>query len=272
MDRQPYLNYRYFNSYSVPVDVQVGIARLELPLGEKIADHAEGEYVRVVARIISDHNEIFKQNVGTYHAVPDEFRNALVWDYVMSFPVKFQSLSMDALLVLTAYRADGSIYGGSSMNFYDRNGLLKQGKQKLVFFFGRGGDASPLRDLNSTPGDSYYSEFSEADHSFLMEKKLESYKVVMMRAQNNMMGMAGERANSSNGSGNVLADADNDAGMVQQLGLGCGLSQSLLNNPDTRLDWLDRMVLTQVRTHAFSYTLLLLLLLLSFLPCLCVCV
>ena len=162
--------------------------------------------------------------------------------------MKIQNLSWDALLVLTAYKADGSLFGGTSMTFYDENGLLKQGKQKLVFFFWSEGDASPIRELNSTPGDKYYSEFAHCDHGFQMEKKLESYKVVMMRAQNIIMaGVSDNDPNNPNAlSRNELA---NDYGMVRQLGLGCGLSQGQISGAEggPQLDWLDRLVLTQIQ-------------------------
>lgn len=249
------VEFRYLNSHIAAVDVQVGIARLEVPMSVKIADHSEGEFVRVVAKITNDHHAMFEQDIGTYHGFSDEFRNALVWDYVLSLPIKIQNLSIDALLVFTAYRADGSVYGGTSMTFYDENGLLKQGKQKLVFFYGVEGDAKPVRELNSTPGDLYYSEFSAYDHGFKMEKRLESYKVVMMRAQNSIMTGEHDPSNSNGASRNELA---NDNGMVRQLGLGCGLSLSQLNGAGTtdgvRLDWLDRMVLTQIQ-HTVGATL-----------------
>ena len=134
------------------------------------------------------------------------------------------------------------------MSFYDKNGLLKQGKQKLVFYYGIEGDSKPLQELNSTPGDLYYSEFSDHDHGFKMEKKLESYKMVMMRAQNSIM--IGDY-DPSNPNGVSRNDFTNDNGMVRQLGLGCGLSLSQLSGTGAadgvRLDWLDRMVLTQIQ-------------------------
>ena len=64
--------------------------------------------------------------------------------------------------------------------------MLKQGKQKVVFFFDREGD-SQTPSLNCTPGDVLYEEYANADHGFQMEKKLESYKSVMMRSQNAML-------------------------------------------------------------------------------------
>ena len=236
MDRQPYLNYKYYDSFAVPIEVQVGVVRLELPLDVNITS-LQGESIMLEARIVSDHTVMYRQDLGTFAASIDEFRNALVWDYVLSFPIKIQNLSMDSLLVLTAYRADGSVYGGTTMRFFENDGVFKQGKQKLAFFFGEKGDPSPFRRLNCTPGDSLYSEYKGCDQGFAMEKKLESYKVVMMRAQNAVM----VGAHSSN------EDLASDYGMHRQLGLGYGLNHAHFQDQDLRLDWLDRLVLTQIQ-------------------------
>ena len=42
--------------------------------------------------------------------------------------------------------------------------------------------------LNSTPGDTLYDTmYSKQDFQFIMEKKLESYKVMMMRSQSTLL-------------------------------------------------------------------------------------
>ena len=138
MDRQPYINYKYYESCDVPIEVQVGVVRLELPLHMKITS-LQGESIHFEARIVSDHMVMFKQKLGTFAASIEEYRNAFVWDYVLSFPIRIQNLSLDSLLVLTAYSSDGSVYGGTTMRFFEDNGAFRQGKQKLVFFFGEKG-------------------------------------------------------------------------------------------------------------------------------------
>ncbi len=37
-DTPPLLNYKWYHSYQVPIDVQVGISRLELPLDLKVTN------------------------------------------------------------------------------------------------------------------------------------------------------------------------------------------------------------------------------------------
>jgi hypothetical protein len=46
-------------------------------------------------------------------------------------------LSLNSMLVFTAWTPDGRPYGGSSMHLFDDSGTLKMGKQKLIFYFDR---------------------------------------------------------------------------------------------------------------------------------------
>ena len=48
-----------------------------------------------------------------------------------------RDLTLDALLVLTVFRADHSVLGGTSLRLFDELNCLKMGKQKLLFYFGR---------------------------------------------------------------------------------------------------------------------------------------
>ena len=103
-------------------------------------------------------------------------------------------------------------YGGTSIRLFSSAGVLKQGKQKCVFFFGREGDSN-IQGLNTTPGDELYSLYAQYDHPFRMEKKLEAYKAIMVRAHHSLM---------SNSQSSVL-HAVQDLGIAKQLGLGVGM-------------------------------------------------
>ena len=173
------LHFKWFNSHHVPLEVQVGIARLELPLDLQVKSSNVPEDVYITARIMCNQQPVHTLSLGTHFALADEFRNALVWDYVMSFPLKIQNLSPDSILVITAWTAQDTVYGGTTMNLFDENGVFKTGKQKLVFFFGRPGDAN-VPSKNTTPGDELYNEYKDADHGFRMEKHLENYKTMLL--------------------------------------------------------------------------------------------
>ena len=240
------------------------------------------QYVYITANIISNGISMYEVGLGTHYAVIDEFRNALVWDYVISFPLKVSNLSADSLLTLTAWRRcdealaniehesrnhqelEKSInrsrneelkhmklgqhdhryvpYGGTSVRLFTPQGALKQGKQKAVFFFGMPADCH-VRGLNRTPGDELYNEYAFYDHPFRMEKKLEAYKAIMLRAHNTLM--------SNNQTS--ISHAVQDLGIIKQLGLGVGLPCMSVEDFGA-LDWLDRLVLTQVQ-HTLGQSL-----------------
>ena len=73
MDLQPYVDYKYLDSRSVPVDVQVGIALIRATHCCEDWDHVDSKFVRIFAKVISDHQVMFQQEIGTYHGFPDEF-------------------------------------------------------------------------------------------------------------------------------------------------------------------------------------------------------
>jgi hypothetical protein len=112
--------------------------------------------------------------VSTFFPIADKSRNAFLWDYVMTFPLRMRDLSADAVLVLTAWTPDGRVFGGTTMNFFDENGCMKRGKQKLMFYFGTVGDPNCVRHLNTTPGEGY-DQFAKFDYRFKLEKDLETF-------------------------------------------------------------------------------------------------
>jgi hypothetical protein len=166
--------FRYYNSFSLPLDVQVGISRLELPLDVSVTDPEVPQDVYFTAYVVCNQMPMHESPGSTFFPIVDPSRNALLWDYVMTFPLRMRDLSADALLVLTAWTPDGRVLGGTTMNFFDENGCMKRGKQKLMFYFGTIGDPNAVRSLNTTTGENY-SLYAKWDHRFKLEKELEAF-------------------------------------------------------------------------------------------------
>ena len=51
----------------------------------------------------------------------DSYRKALVWDYVMLFPLKVRDLPFDSIVAFTAKTQSGKTVGSTSMRFYYAN-------------------------------------------------------------------------------------------------------------------------------------------------------
>lgn len=164
--------------YSVPLEVQIAISRLEIPADIQISSYDIPNDISITAQIISNQMVMHEAVLSTHFAIADEFRNSLVWDYVMSFPLKIKDLAVNSVVTFTARTPDNRVIGGTTMHFFDENGSLKKGKQKLIFFFGTEGDPNVLYEFNKTPGD-LYEKYSEWDYSFKMEKFIEVYKPML---------------------------------------------------------------------------------------------
>lgn len=171
---QAFKEYKWYNSMSLPLDVQCGITRLELPGDLNVMSPEIPGDVYFTAHVVCNQLPMHESPVSTFFAAKDENRNALVWDYIMTFPMKARDLSQDSLLVLTAWTPDGKVFGGTTMNFFDELGCLKKGKQKLMFYFGTMGDPTVIRTLNTTPGE-LYNCYSKYDYRFKLEKDMETY-------------------------------------------------------------------------------------------------
>jgi len=171
---QAFKEYKWYNSSSLPIDVQCAISRLELPAEIKVNSPEIPQDLYFTAHVVCNQMPMHESPVCSFFSNPDESRNCLVWDYVMTFPLKARDLSSDAILVLTAWTPEGKVFGGTTMNFFDELGCLKRGKQKLVFYFGTVGDSNSIRALNTTPGE-LYSHFAKCDYRFKLEKDLEAY-------------------------------------------------------------------------------------------------
>jgi hypothetical protein len=168
--------FKWYNTHNIPVEIQCGVCRLELPIDMRVAntDDVPGD-IYITAQIISNQIPLHECPMYTHFAVPDEHRNALVWDCVLSFPVKLRDLSLNSVLAITAWSPSGTPLGGTTMRFFDANGSLKRGKQKLIFFFGRQADTNVITDKNETPGE-LYDLYAAHDYGFLMEKHFETYR------------------------------------------------------------------------------------------------
>lgn len=180
---QAFKDYKWYNSHSLNIEeVQCSICRIELPSFLNIAtDFPEDIYV--TAYVSCNQIPIHESPISTHFATRDTSKNCWVWDYVLSFPIKFRELSRNAAISITAWSHDGTPLGGTSMSFFDENGCLRQGKQKLLFPFGKVADATVAKGKNplsmNTCDDSEiedYCEYKSHDNSFTTEKVLEQFK------------------------------------------------------------------------------------------------
>lgn len=172
---QAFKEYKWYNSYNVPIEIQCGVSRLEVPLDLKISSDDMPQDIYMNAQIICNQIPLHECPISTRFGDLDTSKNMISWDAILTFPVKFRDLSQDALLVLTAWSGDGTVVGGTSLRFFDDNGCLKRGKQKLVFYFNKVGDSNVNRFQNTTPGESY-DLYAPWDYSFQMEKHLETFQ------------------------------------------------------------------------------------------------
>lgn len=174
LQQQLVKEYKWFNSHSLPLELQVGVTRLEL--SDQVNTVINGlENFIVTSHIIFNQLKAHDPPMSTLFSQPDHRRNSLIWDQVLCFPIKIRDLTLDSILVFTVWSADGVSLGGTSMRLFDDAGCLKQGKQKLLFFHETEGDQNVLIQYNKTPGE-YYEIFAKHDYDFFMEKNFEKYR------------------------------------------------------------------------------------------------
>ena len=101
-----FYEYKYAYSHSIQSEVLCGICRLELPID---MSHQIGEEIHMTAQIVCNQLPLHGTPVSTHFSLWDSTRNALIWDYLLIFPVKIRELSLDSMLVLTAWTANGII-------------------------------------------------------------------------------------------------------------------------------------------------------------------
>jgi hypothetical protein len=175
---QAFKEYKWFNSCNVQQEVQLAVVRFELPIDL----HANGDEVPadlyVTAHIVSNQTSMNECPISTHFGTVDDTRNCILWDDVLMFPLKYRDLSIDAILVLTVYAGDGTVFGGTSMRFFDENGCVRRGKQKNLVYLSRPGDPNVITSHNGTPG-HLHDLYAPWDHSFMVEKTLENYRQLL---------------------------------------------------------------------------------------------
>lgn len=168
--------YKWFHSHSIISDFQLGIKRLELP-----NDLCQSNEISIIATVISNQIILHEAIISTNFSIIDSNLYYLLWDYIMTFPFKLRDLSSNTIITFTAKSSTNQIIGGTTFHLYDKNGLLKQGKQKLVFYFGCEPDDSIILDMNQTPGELYDLYYSKQDNIFQIEKYFDNYKNLINR-------------------------------------------------------------------------------------------
>jgi hypothetical protein len=102
--------------------------------------------------------------------------NHIIWDQLIHYPIKVRDLLLDSLIVFNVLTPEGNIVGGTTMRLFDDYGCLKQGRQKLLFYFNNPGDPNVIVKENRTPGE-YYEVFASYDQEFTMERHYERYRL-----------------------------------------------------------------------------------------------
>ena len=128
-----YREFKFLSSHSVSVELQCGINRLELPASLLPSfSESDASELFVSAHILSHHRlvSLHEAPVRTHFATLDPYRCALVWDYVLSLPVRVMDLPRDATLVFTVWSEKGQLFGTSFTRLFDMSGRLKNGKRK----------------------------------------------------------------------------------------------------------------------------------------------
>ncbi|CAM9225302.1 unnamed protein product [Ectocarpus fasciculatus] len=105
-----------------------------------------------------------------------------VWDSLISFSAKFRDMSRDAKIQFTARGGDGRVIGASTLSLFNEDGVMLQGKQKLLFYFLEEGEED-VSFLSKHLRGELYSEVAKFDDEFLTEKAFESYQTTKSRLE-----------------------------------------------------------------------------------------
>eukprot|EP01039_Chlorochromonas_danica_P008751 gene8751-9645_t len=167
--------YKWLNSYSLPYDLQCGVIRLEFS-GDISVEVDVPEVLSVEATIVCNQFSMNDPPALSLYSQSDNSKNIHNWNNLLSFSIKVRDLSLDSVIALTVRDENGRVFCGTSMRIFDENGSMKQGKQKLMVFFGKAGDPNVVMEENTTPGE-YYEHFAQYDQKFKMEKRMEAYKM-----------------------------------------------------------------------------------------------
>lgn len=174
--------YKWYNSYSLANDLQCVVLRAEFS-EDLVIEHDLPQLLSIDATVISCQITMHDPPARSLLSQPDNKLNTHHWGNLMCFPVKFRDLSLDSIITFTIRSFDGKVIAGTSMRMFDENGLIKQGKQKLMLFFNQAGDPNVVMENNKTPGE-YYSHWAKHDHQFIMEKRLEYFRSASSQGTN----------------------------------------------------------------------------------------
>lgn len=179
--------YKWYNSCNVPMELQCGIARMEMQIDFNDVESIQN--LSVTAHIVCNQLHVHDPPLSTLFGLVDQTTGTVFWDHVLTFPMKVKDLSYDSIIVFTVWTPDGRPFAGTTMRIFNELGSMKQGKQKLLLFPGRSGDPNIVTKANLTPGE-YYSCFQHTDHEFQLEKVAEAYR---MRSNLNASGRGDQR-------------------------------------------------------------------------------
>lgn len=113
--------------------------------------------------------------INTHFGVFDAPRVSYVWNSLVSFSTKFRDLSRDAKVQFTARSADGSVIGATTLSLFNEDGVMLQGKQKLLFYFLEDADVDTIFFAKNLRGE-LFSEVAKFDEAFKIEKTMEAYQ------------------------------------------------------------------------------------------------
>ena len=199
----PFKEYKWFNSDSVQQELHCGLCRLELPTSIAVNGTVAPQDLWMTAQVICYGTPVQEGLLSTSFALSDTKMNAFVWNTLFNFQVKVKDLSLDATIIFTAWdpshETEGKIYGITTMGLFEKNGELKRGHQKLLFYPNNemkvdssvlASDANKFekasagidfkqtydaRHMREHAEGEMYSLYSGHDQAFIMEKHLEEY-------------------------------------------------------------------------------------------------
>jgi len=175
-----HVEWRYHLSFSVDIDVTLVLSRLVFGAA---ADGSSSELpehdLRFSAQLFSQGEPLHKVPISSSPCPRVDGKmgsgegrqTVLSWDEILSFPVQYCDLAANSCLVLTAWTSSGAALGGTALRLFDDYGMLKSGRQRLVFVVGGEGDGQ----LNSsTPGES--SSLTDGDYLFQLAKARQAFE------------------------------------------------------------------------------------------------
>lgn len=168
-------DYKWYNSQSLPLELQCGVVRLEFSDSMNLKMY-DLDSLTISSYIVCNQLTMHDPPAQTLFSQADYQHNHIVWDQLIHYPIKVRDLLLDSLIVFTVLTPQGDIIGGTTMRLFDDNGCLKQGRQKLLFYFDTAGDPNVNVKENQTPGE-YYEVFANYDQEFTMERHYERYRL-----------------------------------------------------------------------------------------------